>query len=226
MSALSPFGQPDPLTKILFSPTTEQAGPSARDRSLQTSELGRSRSGNTMGRSRLALLRGARRAVEKSGSDITLAQVAAGAGVAKATLYNHFQTREEILAALLVDEVERLIAAVGHLELAEALIQAANAVSEHPLLESLAADDMGLLVLLARVDVRTAGWSLAGSSVQALLSRAGREGTPTVLRWLASFIVVPADERDIAADVQVLVTGLPRCAPDRVANALGPNQRT
>jgi hypothetical protein len=30
-----------------------------------------------------------------------------------------------------------------------------------------------------------------------------------VLRWLSSFIIAPADEIDIAADVAVLLSGLP-----------------
>jgi hypothetical protein len=46
-------------------------------------------------------------------------------------------------------------------------------------------------------------------AVEQLLRRSGRTGTPTVLRWLSSFIIAPAEEIDIAADVEVLIAGLP-----------------
>jgi hypothetical protein len=42
-----------------------------------------------------------------------------------------------------------------------------------------------------------------------MLQRGGLTGTPTVLRWLSSFITAPADLADIEADVAILVSGLP-----------------
>lgn len=162
-----------------------------------------------MARSRAAILDGARAAVEENGTKISMAEVAARGGVAKATLYNHFRAREDVLAALLLDEVDRLVSAVAHLELFQALTYAAVAVSEHPLLEALGGQDTITLAVLARVDVRTAGWARVATAVEHLLRRAGRGGTPTVLRWLSSFVIAPADEIDIKADVAVLLSGLP-----------------
>jgi len=162
-----------------------------------------------MARSRAAILDGARTAVAANGAKITMAQVAARGGVAKATLYNHFRAREEVLTALLLAEIDRLATSVFHLELEQALIRAAAVVSEHPLLEALGGQDITTLAVLARVDVRASGWARASRAVEALLYRSGRGGTPTVLRWLSSFIVAPAEEIDIAADVAVLVAGLP-----------------
>ena len=162
-----------------------------------------------MARSRAAILDGARAAVEANGTKITMGQVAARGGVAKATLYNHFRAREDVLAALLLDEIDRLVATVADLQLPQALAAAAVAVSEHPLLEALGGQDTTTLAVLARVDVRTAGWARVARAVDHLLRRAGRGGTPTVLRWLSSFIIAPADEVDIAADVAVLISGLP-----------------
>src|SRR3954469_11448732 len=167
------------------------------------------RTAGPMARSRAAILDGARAAVEANGTKITMAQVAARGGVAKATLYNHFRAREDVLAALLLDEIDRLVAAVWPLELSRALTAAAVAVSEHPLLEALGGQDTTTLAVLARVDVRTPGWARVAHAVEQLLRRAGRTGTPTVLRWLSSYIIAPADEADIAADVAVLLAGLP-----------------
>jgi len=166
-----------------------------------------------MARSRAAILDGARAAVEANGTKITMAQVAARGGVAKATLYNHFRAREDVLAALLLDEIDGLVAAVWPLELPRALTAAAVAVSEHPLLEALGGQDITTLAVLARVDVRTPGWARVAAAVEQMLRRAGRAGTPTVLRWLSSYLIAPADEADIAADVAVLVAGLPPARP-------------
>lgn len=173
-------------------------------------------------RSRTAILDGARRAVEVSGTKITMAQVAAAAGVAKATLYNHFRARDQVLLALMVDEIDRAVAAIAHLELADALTQAALLVSEHPLLEALAAEDTATLAALARVDVRSDGWIRVAEATESLLNRSGRWGTPTVLRWLSSLVIAPADERDIAADVEVLVAGLPFRPVDSISDVLRP----
>ncbi|MGH8859636.1 MAG: TetR family transcriptional regulator, partial [Jatrophihabitantaceae bacterium] len=100
----------DPLFDTLFRSTARPAAPPAIASAAPVRETGtRSRAGNAMNRTRGALLDGARRAVETSGTKITMAQVAAAAGVAKATLYNHFHTREAVLDALLLDEVAVLV---------------------------------------------------------------------------------------------------------------------
>src|SRR3954467_4488632 len=99
----------DPLYDTLFRPPTPspRAPPAApvRAKGVHT------RAGNAMNRTRAALLSGAARAVEVSGTKITMAQVAAAAGVAKATLYNHFRTRDAVLGALVEHQVEAIIEA-------------------------------------------------------------------------------------------------------------------
>ena len=112
----------DPLFDTLFRPTTVTAaiGSAPPVRIVGT----RTRAGNAMNRTRAALVGGARRAVEISGTKITMSQVAAVSGVAKATLYNHFRTREALLAALVVDEVTVIAEACSTLPLADALATA------------------------------------------------------------------------------------------------------
>src|SRR5579885_1272232 len=122
----------DPLFDTLFRPT---ALPAAIASAPPVRIVGtRTRAGNAMSRTRAALLEGARRAVEVSGTKITMSQVATASGVAKATLYNHFRTREALLSALVVDEVKLLTDRCAPLPLADALASAANALAEHPLL--------------------------------------------------------------------------------------------
>lgn len=200
----------DPLFDTLFRPTTlvPAIASAAPVRAAGT----RSRAGNAMNRTRAALLDGARRAVEVSGTKITMAQVAASAGVAKATLYNHFRTREAVLSALLAAEVERLVAAAADKPLAEALGDTARALAGHPVLRALARIEPGTLAALACVDTTADGWRAAREGVDRALAGASREGTDTVLRWLSTFLISPAGAAAVEADVHVLLAGLPHRA--------------
>jgi AcrR family transcriptional regulator len=162
-----------------------------------------------MDRTRAALLAGAARAVEVSGTRITMAQVAAAAGVAKATLYNHFRTREAVLSALLADQARALVDEHADKPLDRALIDAATALSRHPLRRALAEFEPAALAGIARIEPNSEGWQVAHEGIEAVLAAAGRSGTDLVLRWLASFLITPADRRAIADDVGVLVAALP-----------------
>src|ERR1700760_960026 len=100
----------DPLFDTLFRSTAIAAAPPAIASAAPVREAGtRARAGNAMNRTRAALLDGARRAVEESGTKLTMSQVAVASGVAKATLYNPFRPRDAVLSALLEDETARLV---------------------------------------------------------------------------------------------------------------------
>lgn len=197
----------DPLFDTLFRSTT--LAPAIASAAPVRVAGTRSRAGNAMNRTRAALLDGARRAVEVSGTKITMAQVAAAAGVAKATLYNHFRTREAVLAALLLEEVNTLAAQHAALPLAEGLTGAANTLSRHPLLRTLARLEPGTLATIACIDASADGWRIAADAVAAALAADARGGAETVLRWLASYLVSPAGPTSIAADVAIVLAGLP-----------------
>lgn len=210
----------DPLFDTLFRPTTQptQAASAAPVRVAGT----RSRAGNAMSRTRVALLDGARRAVEASGTKITMAQVAAAAGVAKATLYNHFRTRDAVLSALLADEVGRLVDEASGRPLSEALAAAALSLSDNPLLRALARREPGTVAALARVDAGAEGWRRAREAVRTAVTAADRGGAELVLRWLASHLVTPSEPAAVSADLEVLIAGLPLLAapaPDQHAES-------
>lgn len=208
----------DPLFDTLFRPTV--GPPPAIASAAPVRETGtRSRAGNAMTRTRAALLDGARRAVEATGTKITMAQVAAAAGVAKATLYNHFRTREAVLDGLLAHEVDQLAGRAAGLGLPDALVLAASAISTNPALRRLAELEPGTVAALGRIDPRSPGWRRARTAVDAALAGDGRAGTEFVLRWLASFIVSPADPATIAADVAVVIAALPP-APEPSSEAI------
>jgi AcrR family transcriptional regulator len=197
----------DPLFDTLFRPTTVTAAIASAPpvRIIGT----RTRAGNAMNRTRAALLDGARHAVEVSGTKITMAQVATAGGVAKATLYNHFRTREAVLAALVVDEVSVIVDGCAGLPLADALAAAANALAEHPVLRSLARLEPATLAELGRIDDSAEAWRLARSAVGAAVAAESRGGAELVLRWLASYLLTPANAEAIAADLAILLAALP-----------------
>jgi AcrR family transcriptional regulator len=209
-----------PLIDTLFRPTTAPkrapgqvaSAPPVRARGMHT------RAGNAMSRTRAALLDGAARVVEVNGTKIAMAQVAAAAGVAKATLYNHFRTREAVLSAVVLDQVRRIAEGQQGKPLDGALADAAVAISANPVRRGLARVDPAALVAIARIDPHAEAWQLARAAVGAVLAGAGRGGVDTVLRWLASYLLTPGAPTAIANDVAVLVAGLPELpvAEDRL----------
>ncbi|WP_375503321.1 TetR/AcrR family transcriptional regulator [uncultured Jatrophihabitans sp.] len=169
----------------------------------------RTRAGNAMSRTRSALLSGAAQAVAASGTRIAMAQVATAAGVAKATLYNHFRTREAVLDALVTHEVTALIEAAAGKPIERALIDTAMAISRHPVRQGLAAVEPAALARLSAIDDDSEGWCLARAAVAEQLAQSGRGGADTVVRWLGSFLLSPASSSAIVADVVIVVAGLP-----------------
>ncbi len=206
----------DPLFDTLFRPTTlPPTFPPTMASAAPVRVRGtRTRAGNAMNRTRSALLDGARRAVEVSGTKITMAQVAAAAGVAKATLYNHFRTRDAVLSALLADEVARLVERAAARPLADALADIANTLAIHPALRALARQDPATVAVLGCMDATATGWQIAREGVDALLVAERRGGAELVLRWLASYLVSPAAPATIAAEVAILVAALPAATED------------
>lgn len=172
----------------------------------------RTRAGNAMSRTRTALLGGAARAVAATGTRIAMAQVATLAGVAKATLYNHFRTRDAVLAALTLDQVQQVIDRHRERPLAEALAGAADSISRNDVARGLARVEPAALAALAQLDEDAPAWQLARAAVTEVLDAAGRSGTDTVLRWLGSYLINPAGPDAIAGDVAVLLAGLPVAA--------------
>src|SRR5919206_1026961 len=100
------------------------------------------RSGNAMGRTRRGLLDGAARAFAQHGlRRSTMQSVAVAAGVAKATLYNHFRTKDEVARALLAAELDRLEELVTALPRDQALAALSDELGAHPVLRRLAGAD-------------------------------------------------------------------------------------
>ena len=158
------------------------------------------RSGNAMGRTRRGLLAGAAVAFAEHGlRRATMQHVAAAAGVAKATLYNHFRTKDDVAAALLEAELDRLTALAAAGPRGRALGGLAEEVADHAVLRRLTETEPELLArLLCAVDDDALTDRLAGAL------RLDRGGAGLVLRWLVGLACRPGTTLDRARQADAL----------------------
>ena len=170
------------------------------------------RSGNAMSRTRAAILAAAVDCVARQGlRRTTMSEVSAAAGVAKATLYNHFRTKDDLLEGLVLARVADLeadcLAAAGD-GLAPALECAAAALAGCAPLRRVVADDPGPLV----VPGPGRPWDAARSAVAAVLAAAGVPAHPAavdlVLRWVVAQAAWPGSPEEVALGARVLGHGL------------------
>jgi len=169
-----------------------------------------------MGRTRVAALDGARRVISECGvRKATMSDVAVRGGLAKATLYNHFRTKEDLVSGLLAAEVADLGVDCRDLaagDLAVALTRAADAVAGHIVLVGLRGVEPTAL-LGASSPGAGARWDLIRAEVGRVLGAAGRSAEPApvdlVCRWLASHVASPGTADSRAAQARVLSSALP-----------------
>jgi AcrR family transcriptional regulator len=184
---------------------------------------GRSRAGNAMARTRAAVLDGAGQAVEKYGArKTTMADIAALSGVAKATVYNHFRTKEDLYRAAVeagVRDLGRRCAAVageGPDGLARALALAAERLSGSSPLRRVAAEEP-VLIAAFLTPTEGPGWQAAREVATAVLAAAGRRSgaaeVQLVLRWAASHAAWPERAAPITEEAGLLAAALPPDAP-------------
>jgi AcrR family transcriptional regulator len=175
----------------------------------------RSRAGNAMGRGHEAALRGALAAVEKYGSrKATMGDIAMLAGIAKATLYNHFRTRDDVYLAVAANEVDR-VAAAARAKLPDgldvAIAEAARLIGEHAAVRKIALDDPVALAALATPGDGTA-WTAARTDIAATLSDRGYVDSPAavdlVLRYLASQLLAPSAAQDRTSAAALLMSAI------------------
>jgi AcrR family transcriptional regulator len=123
----------------------------------------------------------------------TMIHIAAAAGIAKGTLYNHVRTRSDAYRLLAEIEVGRLVDLLRPDEdVADVLQRASEFVATHPVIRSLAEQEPGALALVCLPGPLTeAGRTAVERSVEELV---GPDAAPLVLRWLVSLMLDPADQ--------------------------------
>jgi AcrR family transcriptional regulator len=159
-----------------------------------------------MGRTRLGLLAGATRAFAERGlRRSTMQSVAAAAGVAKATLYNHFRTKDDVARALLAAELERLTALATRLPLEEALIALSDELGGHPVLRRLVETEPDLLTALLALD--GAQWAVMVGRLRGALGLS-EDGAELVGRWLLGVVLQPGRSTTRRRTAALLVSAI------------------
>ncbi|WP_231557997.1 TetR/AcrR family transcriptional regulator [Modestobacter caceresii] len=162
------------------------------------------RAGVPMSRTRRGLLNGARTAFAERGvRKTTMQHVAAAAGVAKATLYNHFRTKDDVAHALIAFELDRLAALAAELPLTVAVPALAEEVGGHPVLRRLAETEPETLVQMMGLDADR--WGDVVVTLGSAL-RISRPEAELVCRWLLGLVLQPGTVQERAAQAAV-VTG-------------------
>ena len=181
-----------------------------------------------MGRTRSALLHATGECVARYGiRKTTMVDVASKSGVAKATLYNHFRTKDDVLAALVEQHVADLVGACVTTAAAEGLVaalaQAGETLAASAPLRKAADGEQALLAPLAS-PAAGRGWQQAREGVAAVLTagraRSGPAEVELVLRWCVSQLLWPLTSPRTAAEALVRGIGelsVPEQAPAAVS---------
>lgn len=164
------------------------------------------RAGNAMGRTRDGLLDGALACIERDGlRRLTMSGICARSGVAKATLYNHFRTKADVLAALVGREVDRVadtaLQAAASGGLAEGLDAAVTYVAGLTAGRTVAGSEPGALVPLVTPG-EGPGWLHARQRAAHVLHLdPGHPVIALTLAWLGSALLAapPAAARHATA---------------------------
>ena len=154
---------------------------------------------------------------QRAWSGITMAEIAAAAGISRQTLYKEFGSRDEFAQALVIHEGERFLDAVdtavrGHLDDPRAAVAAAHetflrAAGEDPLVRVLLSDDgsAGLLPFITTQGMPVVQWATARLTAtikecwpQAPPQKA-RLLTESLVRLAISHVTAPADSPEVTA---------------------------
>lgn len=165
------------------------------------------KAGAALARTRRGLLAGAAVAFAEHGlKRTTMQHVAAAAGVAKATLYNHFRTKDDVAAALLEAELVRLAGLAAGLPREKALLALAEEVGGHPVLRRLAQTEPEALARLLQAADQ-------GKVAQRLRSALflDEDTASVVLSWLVGLVLRPGTAEQRARQAATVA----RVAPGR-----------
>ena len=162
-----------------------------------------------MGRTRDGLLDGAVASIQRDGlRHLTMSGICTRSGVAKATLYNHFRTKADVLSAVVAREVDRVAdvarSATSGGSLADGLSAAADYVATFAPGRAVAAGEPQALVPLLTAGSGR-GWEHARDRASAVL-----DVDPTdplvdlVLAWLGSVLMAAPSPVSRRANAELL----------------------
>jgi len=166
-----------------------------------------------MSRARAGILAGARATIIQGGvRRMTMSAVAERGGVAKATVYNHFRSRGELLDGLLADELTLLLKVADDAgeSTADQLTAVAGSMARNRLLDAIRQHEPEVLAGLAGHP--TGRWEGVVVTVQARLAAQGARSDDVavdlVIRWLLSVVLAPATNERLAPQASLLATAI------------------
>ena len=163
---------------------------------------------DTSNKSRVAILAGAKLVIAKVGNyQSNIADIAVSAQVAKATIYNQFADKAEMMESLVESEVIRLTElalAAGSRQ--EALALLSNAISQDLALRKLVESDPGDIAKLVTITNHPT-WVLAHQGIAKVFG-ADSAACGVILRWLIGQIASPITEEESVAQSKRLAATL------------------
>jgi len=145
-------------------------------------------------RSREAILGGAKIVIAEVGSyESNLANIAARAQISRATIYNHFADREEMMIAIVESEIERLSQLAMNAENNEtALFLLSRDISTDPALAKMVETDHDDIVKLVTISDHPL-WISVHRNL-AITFGANENNVGLILRWLLAQFTSPLTE--------------------------------
>jgi len=142
-------------------------------------------------RSRIAILAGAKEVIAAVGSyESLINEIAEKSEVSRATIYNHFSDREELMVALLTNEVERLISiAQSAPSKQQALYQLSRAISDDPALARMVETDHDDIVAITTISDHPLWIQIHRAAASVFDDDENSVGL--VLRWLIAQVTSP-----------------------------------
>ncbi len=156
-------------------------------------------------RSRTAILSGAKIVITEVGSyESNMNDIAARAEVSRATVYNHFSDKEEMMLSLVESEIFRLFE-IGKKAPTkrDALYALSTEISKDPALRKMVETDPLDIAKFVRVSEHPL-WQLINSSLATLFG----ESAGTVLRWLIGQIASPLTPAESAKQADQIARAL------------------
>ena len=163
---------------------------------------------DTSNKSRVAILAGAKLVIAKVGNyQSNIADIAVSAQVAKATIYNQFADKAEMMESLVESEVIRLTElALGASSRQEALALLSNAISQDLALRKLVeSDPLDIAKLVTITNHPT--WVLVHQGIAKVFG-ADSAACGVILRWLIGQIASPITQEESVAQSRRLAATL------------------
>ena len=163
---------------------------------------------DTSNKSRVAILAGAKLVIAKVGNyQSNIADIAVSAQVAKATIYNQFADKAEMMESLVESEVIRLTElALAASSRQEGLALLSNAISQDLALRKLVESDPSDIARLVTITNHPT-WVLVHQGIAKVFG-SDSAACGVILRWLIGQIASPITEEESVAQARRLAASL------------------